>query len=62
MSTDYSAWLAIGFVIPLEEFLDPLRAKEDAKFHYEKRWDPKTGKLLTDERVIDKPVLNTLAR
>lgn len=52
MSVEFTITPVIGFRIDPER-LGPRRKVTPQKVHLEPRWDPKTGKQLDDERVID---------
>ena len=54
MSTDYSSVLGVGFVLPLEEALDPFRKVSPETSHTEDRYDEKTGEKLDPVRVVDR--------
>jgi len=53
MSISYNFDLGVGFVLDKSEVLAPFAKNFPAKFHYEDRFDPKTGKKLTPTKVID---------
>jgi len=53
MGIDYTVRLAVGFRISDADLMKRFAKKEPEKSHMEKRFDPKTGKRLKDEKVID---------
>jgi len=53
MSVDHSADLVVGYVIPLESFFEKLLKHHPEKSHKEDRFDPKSGKKIEPETVID---------
>lgn len=53
MGIDYSFNLAVGFIVDTEDFIKPFRTMNEEKFHMEDRFDPKSGKKVGQEKVID---------
>lgn len=54
MSTDYSASPVVGWIIPVDSFLRPLRKQVKEEFHLEDRFDQKSGKKVGQVKVVDK--------
>jgi hypothetical protein len=53
MSTDIDTVIVVGFVVPEEDFLKPLKVYKKEESHLEDRFDPKTGKKLKPQKVVD---------
>lgn len=56
MGIDYSFSIGIGYVVSydsLVEALEPWAVKTEDDFHMEDRFDPKTGKKIGQEKVVD---------
>jgi len=55
MGLSFSFRLAVGYEFTVEEIEKVFGVKKKQRSHMEKRWDPKSGKRLPDEKVIDEP-------
>ncbi len=53
MGTEYINDIGIGFPISDEQIPSKFRETKHEVNHFENRWDPKTGKKLPKEKVID---------
>jgi len=53
MGIDYSFNLAVGFITTGKNVVKPFTVTLPEKFHMEDRFDPKTGKKLPSEKVVD---------
>jgi hypothetical protein len=53
MSIDYTIKLAVGYIIPEEELTRAFGKVTPPKTHMEDRFDPKSGKKLAPEEVVD---------
>jgi len=53
MGIDYSFYLRVGFELHNDDVSKPYETTYEEKFHYEDRFDSKTGKKLKPEKVID---------
>ncbi len=53
MSVDYNFYLRVGFSLKKEDVEKPYLIKIEEKFHYEDRFDSKTGLKLKPVQIID---------
>lgn len=53
MGIDYTFFLRIGFELDQDDIEQPYLTVHKGKFHFEDRFDPKTGKKIKPEKVID---------
>jgi len=53
MGIDYTFYLRIGFELDIDIVSKPYEIFHEEKSHYEDRFDPKTGKKLKPEKIID---------
>lgn len=61
MSINYSAYLAVGFHIPYEDFCKVfIRKTREEVSHMEDRFDPKTGAKLEPIKVVDEEAVKVI--
>lgn len=60
MGIDYTIHLAVGFRISEEELVEAFSVRTEEVSHMEKRFDPRTGERLADEKVVDRKAGTTL--
>lgn len=53
MGIYYSFALKVGYSVSMEEFDKLFRITDEGKFHWEDRFDPKTGKKINQEKIWD---------
>lgn len=53
MGVDYRFDLLVGYSVPLKVVEAPYIIEVETKFHYEDRFDPRTGQKLKPAKIID---------
>jgi hypothetical protein len=47
MGIDYTFYLRVGYTLNQDDVMKPYSSLHEEKFHYEDRFDPKSGKNLS---------------
>lgn len=60
MGIDYSVRLAVGYVLGRDQVLGPFMIYTEERAHMEDRFDPRSGKKLLPQKVVDEAARNRI--